>query len=106
MPHIAPSLRAPLDPLIEALAFEVTRLAATGPYDDTNAQSLQLEGVLNYTFTRLGVLTLPARRYWAMSLIRHAMVNAADEWYRRVMVPYEDDQADKNGDVYSELFRD
>lgn len=38
--------------------------------------------------------------YTTLSSARAAAQDAADEWYRRLMAPYEDDKRRINGDVY------
>jgi hypothetical protein len=46
-------------------------------------------------------------RYWHSPAIRGTMMDIGDELYRRVFVPYEDIQIEKNGDVpeYQELLK-
>ena len=46
----------------------------------------------------LGII--PEKRYWAIALIAGVLQNIGDEFYRRYAVPYEDEQIQKNGDVY------
>lgn len=41
--------------------------------------------------------------YAKLSSVRAAAQDAADEWYRRVMAPYEDKKITENGDVYTVL---
>lgn len=56
-------------------------------------------GILNYIITRLGLGLLDKKSYKELSLIKSAMTDAADEWYRRQMAPYEDKKIEENGDV-------
>jgi len=94
MPYIAQKDRPELDKHIDALAEAIKRIAATYGYDGAFA------GLLNYSCTRLALRILPARRYWVIALITGTFKNIADEFYRRFAAPYEDEQIDKNGDVY------
>lgn len=41
--------------------------------------------------------------YGTLSAARSAAQDAADEWYRRVMAPYEDKKLRSNGEVYRVL---
>lgn len=50
--------------------------------------------------TRLILKVIPDRRYWTIALITGVVHNVLDEFYRRYGVPYEDEQIQKNGDVY------
>lgn len=94
MPYIIPKQRKLLDPHIERLAEEIQRIAEE--CEDPHA----FAGLLNYTCTRLAIKLMPERRYWVIALITGIFKNIADEFYRRVGVPYEDEQIKKNGDVY------
>jgi hypothetical protein len=93
MPYIAEKDRPALDKHIDALADEIRRIACS--YDYAGA----FAGVLNYTCTRLAMRVIPAKRYWTIALVTGVFKNIADEFYRRVGVPYEDEQIAKNGDV-------
>jgi uncharacterized membrane-anchored protein len=102
MPYIAPQHRQELDPLIEELAQRIVAAARGQNYDGAFA------GLLNYACTRLA-LTVARRqfgplRYWLLAIITGTFKNIADEFYRRVGVPYEDQQMCKSGDldVYAE----
>lgn len=94
MPYIMQKDRPRLDAHIDALAKEINVVAKTYEYDGAFA------GLLNYSCTRLALATLPARRYWVIALVSGVFHNVADEFYRRFGVPYEDEQIEKNGDVY------
>ena len=39
--------------------------------------------------------------YTVLSQARSAALDAADEFYRRVMAPYEDEKCEQNGDVFT-----
>ena len=91
MPYIKPADRLGLDEHINALANAITTMSK-----DTYA----FAGLLNYSCTRLALKVNPARRYWTIALITGVFKNIADEFYRRYGVPYEDEQIQKNGDVY------
>lgn len=50
-----------------------------------------------YTIVRRFVRSEPS--YTTLSEARSALQDAADEFYRRLIAPYEDKQIEKNGDV-------
>jgi len=57
-------------------------------------------GLLNYLCSQLALGCIPERRYWSIALITGALHNAADEFYRRYAVPFENDAIKRNGDIY------
>lgn len=57
-------------------------------------------GIFNYVICRIGWKLLEKEGYIKLSGIRAAMDDASDEWYRRLMGPYEDKAIKKNGDVF------
>ena len=97
MPYIAPKDRTSLDPLIDQLAERIVEEAKAQKYDGAFA------GLLNYTCTRLALkvirLQFGAMRYWIIASVTGVFHNIADEFYRRLGVPYEDKQIAKSGDV-------
>ena len=94
MPYIKQELRPRLDTHIEALAGEIKKIA-----EEQNDQ-YAVAGLLNYACTTLGLKVIPEKRYWAIALIAGVFRNIGDEFYRRYAAPYEDEQIQKNGDVY------
>lgn len=84
MPYIRPDLRQHLDPLIEPLKAEVRE---GGP------------GVLNYVITKL-LIGMEASSYSGHNEIIGALECAKQEYYRKVLVPYEDQKCKENGEVY------
>lgn len=60
--------------------------------------SIKVPGELNYLISR--VLAQHQDGYHDMSAWRAAVIDAAEEYYRRVMAPYEDRKCKENGDVY------
>ncbi|MFY9457987.1 MAG: hypothetical protein WAP23_03640 [Candidatus Spechtbacterales bacterium] len=104
MPYIAQKDRDKLDPLIDELSRKIVE--QSGEYDGAFA------GLLNYTCTRLALKIIRLRfgrmRYWLLAEITGIFKNIADEFYRRLGIPYEDKQIAKNGDVdlYEEFFRE
>jgi hypothetical protein len=106
MPYIHKNDRVPLDPLIDRLAEEIVAQAKAQNYEAAFA------GLLNYTCTRLALKVIKLQfgtlRYWAIATVTGVFKNIADEFYRRLGVPYEDKQITKNGDVdlYEEFARD
>jgi len=94
MPYLPPSLKERLDPHIERLAVEITAIGTEEPGDAAFA------GSLNYACTRLAIKTMPERRYWAIATVVGVLKNVADEFYRRVAVPYEEERRTQHGDVF------
>jgi hypothetical protein len=97
MPYIAPQHRQELDPLIAALAQRLVQEAGKMPGEAAFA------GLLNYTCTCLALKIVQMRfgrlRYWLLALLTGTFKNIADEIYRRLGGPYEDQQIVVNGDV-------
>ena len=93
MPYIDKETRDVLDPLIVLVAAEIDRSVPPEKH----------KGALNYTITRLAVMlsfSEARHNYHRLSDMKAAMTDAADEWYRRVLGPYEDKACRRNGDVY------
>lgn len=65
-------------------------------------QEPETVGELNYAITILisSYFKRNGRGYLAIAEITGALVNAKDEFYRRVAVPYEEAKIKENGDVY------
>ena len=97
MPYISPNHRQTLDPLIDKLALQIVHQAQAMEYDGAFA------GLLNYTCTRLALKIVRQQfgsmRYWIIAILTGTFKNIADEFYRRIAVPYENRQIEKNGDV-------
>ena len=97
MPYIAPAHRQELDGLIDQLAARIVHEA------DAMQQEAAFAGLLNYTCTRLALKIIRLRfgrlRYWLIALLTGTFKNIADEFYRRLAAPYEDQQLAKHGDV-------
>ena len=102
MPYIAPKDRQKLDSLIDQLAENIVYEANEYDYDGAFA------GLLNYTCTRIALKVVRIQfgkmRYWIVAIVSGVFKNIADEFYRRVGVPYEDKQIIKSGDV--DLFKE
>ena len=99
MPYIKKELREELEEQINGLADKIARLTDSHPNEETH----DFVGVLNYTITTLICKVLRMKfaklRYWHSPLVRGVLADVADEFYRRVMSPYEDEQIKNNGDV-------
>lgn len=106
MPYITQQDRRPLDPLIDQLAHQIVTQAKAQNYDAAFA------GLLNYACTRLALkvirLQFGALRYWLIAVVTGVFRNIADEFYRRLGIPYEDKQIAQNSDVdlYEEFLRE
>jgi Domain of unknown function (DUF6899) len=102
MPYISPKLRQTLDPLIDKLAWQIVQEARAMGSDAAFA------GLLNYTCTRLALKVVRqqfgAMRYWLIAILTGTFKNIADEFYRRLGMPYENQQIKKSGDV--DLYRE
>jgi hypothetical protein len=94
MPYVPRDQRERLDPHIDQLVAEISALAGLEPSYPAFA------GLLNYACTRLAARVLPERRYWAIATVTGVLENVADEFYRRVVVPYEEQRKAEHGDVY------
>lgn len=106
MPYISPKHRQELDVLIDQLAARIVKEAQAYEYEGAFA------GLLNYTCTRLALKVVRLRfgkmRYWLIAMITGTFTNIAQEFYRRVGVPYENQQMARSGDVdlYEEYLAD
>jgi len=88
MPYITPGQRKLVDDEITALVEAIS--AAASP---TN-----LDGILNYAVTRLLHDLYPAS-YFNYNRAMGVIACIKDEYYRRVVAPYEDTKIEANGDV-------
>ena len=65
-------------------------------------------GLLNYTCTRLALKIVRQQfgsmHYWIIAILTGTFKNIADEFYRRIALPYENRQIEKSGDV--DLYRE
>jgi hypothetical protein len=97
MPYIAPQQRQTLNPLIDQLARQIAHEALALDYDGACA------GLLNYVCTHLALKVVRQQfgpmRYWLIALLTGTFKNIADEFYRRIAIPYENQQMAKSGDV-------
>lgn len=95
MPYIRDEKRMTLDPVIDELHRTLVELEMD---DEMN----NMEGNINYTFTRLLMMVYGDRSSTNYSQINDAMgvLNSVTaEYYRKVAAPYEDQKAFENGDV-------
>lgn len=87
MPYIAEDRRAKLDPHVSEVISTLRELGWN-------------EGDLNYTISRLvGAAFEEESRYHTIARVTGVLKNVADEFYRRIAGPYEDQAIKKNGDV-------
>ena len=63
-------------------------------------------GTLNYIITRLGLELKGKTCYKNLSEIEIAMIDAANEWYRIQMVPYEDSKIKQVGPILTRKERE
>jgi hypothetical protein len=97
MPYVKPEARQALDASIRDLAEKIAGLAGAQP------EEMAFAGLLNYACTSLAMQVVARRfgriRYGTIAALTGVFHNVADEFYRRVAAPYEDEQILKNGDV-------
>ncbi len=104
MPYIDSLSRKGLDPLIDQLAEKIA--------GSSQKQETDYAGLLNYSCTRLALKVIRLRfgrlRYGVIATITGVFKNIADEFYRRLAVPYEERKIKENGDVdlYKEFLND
>jgi hypothetical protein len=69
---------------------------------DTVEEHMQGPGELNFVFSLLARVYLEkfGKNYSTMNEIIGVFTSAKDEFYRRVVAPYEEDKITENGDVY------
>ncbi|KKM90271.1 hypothetical protein LCGC14_1240310 [marine sediment metagenome] len=92
MPYIKKEERPAIDAHVEALAKLLNTMSRKEP--------LELMGRANYTITTLLLKLFDQRKYAHMSCARAVVSDVKEEWYRRRMVPYEEEKIEENGDVY------
>ena len=95
MPYIQKVYREVYRESVEKLADLLARQAKEN--DDKD-----LTGHLNFVFCLILAEILKRRKmgYKLLSSMRAALEDASAEFYRRVMVPYEDRKIEQNGDVF------
>ena len=91
MPYVTQDKRRVFNPKIEELAALIRQEAK---------EDLDMGGYLNYCCTTLALSIIPARRYCWMAFIHGVWGTMMDEFYRRYVVPYEDEKIKEHGDVY------
>lgn len=97
MPYIKQELRNQIDGNIAVLAVQIA--------DKLSKTDVDFAGILNYTIStlisKILILKFDKLRYWHSPLVRGVLMDVADEFYRRIISPYEDEQIKNNGDVES-----
>jgi hypothetical protein len=88
MPYIRPGERPKYDSLIRQVA---------GVFADVPPE--KMDGHLNYFITRL-LVTLYKPSYFDYNRAQGLLECIKQEFYRRQVVPYEDEKMRQNGDVY------
>lgn len=105
MPYIKQEQREKLNSAIDELSDRIVSMVKS---EDDSA----FAGILNYVSTRLALSIIRKKfgkiRYWMIAVITGVFKNVADEFYRRLAVPYEDKKIDEEGDVdlYEDLLKD
>lgn len=97
MPYIVQRDRTFIDNEIDNLVKAIVDLTEKKPDTD-------LAGIVNYTISSiLGELIIRKYegklRYWMVAIFSGVLSNVKDEFYRRLVGPYEDKCIEKNGDV-------
>ncbi len=95
MPYIKPELRKLVD---EPLMNLIERVAWSLPLMDDD----QKAGTLNYLITKLILALYPKElsRYRHHNEVIGVLESAKQEYYRRLVAPYEDKKIEESGDVY------
>jgi len=88
MPYIHPNLRSHFDPYIDVLIAQIQ-------HRDVEIQT----GCLTYIIYKLVANLTENKGYSDKSKFRASIQDAHDEFYRRKMIPYEDEKIHENGDV-------
>lgn len=94
MPYIKQEKRDVLNPAIDQVLSALRQLASDDP--DNN-----FEGNMNYVITSLIAKSYNVS-YRDINDVRGMLACVADEYYRRVAGPYENQKAFENGDVYDQ----
>lgn len=90
-------------PYIDQTRRDAIELPGTGVIAPREIKTV---GELNYAITRLATAFIQNNggvSYGSCAAARAACHDAAEELYRRVVVPYEDRKCSENGDVYGPL---
>jgi hypothetical protein len=88
MPYIKPHYRPDIDKLVAPLAQHIAGL----PLE-------KQDGAFNYAVTKLLKALYAKDDYFTYNRSMGALSAVQAEWYRRVIVPYEDEKIKENGDV-------
>lgn len=92
MPYVKQSKRDVLDPIIDDLHQALVEL-------ELDDESNNMEGNLNYTFTRLLRKVYTTGNYAEINDAMGVLLCTALEHYRTKAAPYEDQKKHDNGDV-------
>jgi hypothetical protein len=92
MPYITKDKRHHLDSYVDALLNALRELESD---DELN----NMEGNINYVFTRVLHQVYPGKRYREVNDAMGIMSACSQEYYRRVAAPLENQKAFENGDV-------
>lgn len=93
MPYIIKDKRAILDPSIESVLNALRELESDGSKNN-------FEGNLNYVISTLLFRIYSGGGYRAVNDAMGVLSSVQAEFYRRVAVPYENQKAFENGDVF------
>lgn len=96
MPYLKQEYRPRLDLHIKALADEIKNISKESGEEHAFA------GLLDYSFTKLILQTVPEQRYWAYTLVEGMLHGLSKEFNRRVVAPFEETQVKDRGDIYNE----
>lgn len=105
MPYIKPMDRVTLDRIIDAFLEDLETMLPDLKVNSTSevTRGADLVGHLNYAVTRIvmGALKLVSERpkYETLALFSGLFSHMGAEFYRRVVVPYEEKKIAKNGDL-------
>ena len=88
MPYIKPQYRPEIDKLLQPLLEHIAAM----PLE-------KQDGAFNYSVTKILKALYAKGDYFTYNRSMGALSAVQAEWYRRAIVPYEDEKIKENGDV-------
>lgn len=89
MPYTNEKINKIIDPHIDGFIVELRRF-----------NIYEIAGILNRMICRIAKAILQPKKYWKFALIVGTIILAVLEIWRRLIVSYENDAIDRNGDVF------
>lgn len=89
MPYTSAEINKIIDPHIDGFIVVLLKF-----------NTLEIAGILNRTICRIANAILQPKKYWKFALIIGTILLALLEIWRRMIVNYEIDKCDENGDIF------